>query len=361
MNNYYFWQKVRILFRWKVFLISFIGVFLMVFIPQLKTRIIHNSPPTPAIISPVLQKQEVLDKLRPKLKERLNNFFLKRNTSLIPESLAVSSFNEAGAYILVDLDTGTILAEKNAQASTFIASLTKIMTAIVSLDLASLDEVFTVSVHASNIEPTKIGVVANQKLKTWELINALMLTSANDAAEVIKEGINTKYGGDIFVDAMNEKAKILGLTSTSFANPQGLDHPGNFSSAQDLAVLTEYALKNYPYFSETVKKDYQFLPEDTLHKQFDLFNWNGLLGVYPNIQGVKIGNTKDAGYTTIVVSKRGGKKIAAIVLGAGSTYERDLWAADLLDLGFEKTLKLPPVKVTKQQLKEKYSSWKYWN
>jgi len=160
---------------------------------------------------------------------------------------------------------------------------------------------------------------------------------------------------------MNEKATFLNLHDTHFTNPQGFDDNDNYSSAEDLARLTNYALTNYPLFSTIVKKDYAFLPADFHHKQFDLYNWNGLLDVYPNSEGVKIGNTPDAGYTTVVVANRDGKHILAVVLGAPDVLHRDLWAAELLDHGYTETLSLAPINVTEEQLKEKYATWHYWN
>src|SRR5690606_3687251 len=96
------------------------------------------------------------------------------------------------------------------------------------------------------------------------------------------------------------------------------------------------------------------------HKQFDLYNWNGLLGVYPGASGVKIGNTGDAQKTTIVTAERNGKKLLVVVLGAPGVLERDMWAAELLDLGFEKQYGMAPINVTEEQLRAKYKTWKYW-
>ena len=183
------------------------------------------------------------------------------------------------------------------------------------------------------------------------------MTSANDAAKVIQEGVDTQLGQPIFIKAMNEKAKFLGLTDSSFANPQGFDDPNNYSTVKDLSILSEYALKNYPLISEIVKKDYVFLPANSIHKQFDLYNWNGLIGVYPETIGMKIGNTDDAGKTTIVVSNRSGKKILAILLGAPDNVSRDLGAAQLLDNGYATTLNLPRINITRRQLQEKYNTW----
>jgi D-alanyl-D-alanine carboxypeptidase len=156
---------------------------------------------------------------------------------------------------------------------------------------------------------------------------------------------------------MNEKAKFLGLSNSSFANPQGFDNPDNYSTVKDLAILTHYALKNYPLIAQITRKESDFLPQNENHKQYDVPNWNGLLGVYPDTIGMKIGNTGDAGHTSVVVSNRAGHKKLAVVHGASDLFERDMTAANLLDIGYEKVLNLPRVNVTRDQLQDKYNSW----
>lgn len=299
------------------------------------------------------------DQVLPLLHFKKNNFVLKTANPFFPQAEASEYNNPVSAMIAVDLDNGEVLYEKNMEKKLPVASLTKIMTAIVALDLASPDDTFTVSDYAAHQIPTRIGVVPDEKLKLYELLHALLLTSANDSATVIQEGIDKKYAAPIFIKAMNAKAEFLGLTNSSFANPQGFDDPDNYSTVKDLAILSQYGLKNYALIDEIVRKDYAFLPKNGNHKQFDLYNWNGLIGVYPGAMGIKIGNTGDAGKTTVVVSERNGKKILATVLGASDIYERDLTAAELLDIGFEKTLQLKPASITREMLREKYLSWKY--
>lgn len=282
-------------------------------------------------------------------------------TNFEPSVSVRGEVDEALAYILVDIDRGQIIAQKQADAVLPIASLTKVMTAMVALDLAGPRELFLVSEQAAVQVPTKIGVVAGQRMTLVDLLHALLLTSANDAAQVIAEGINEKYGADIFIAAMNKKAQLLGLTNSHFANPQGFDDPENYSSAADLARLTQHALSEYPLIVDIAKKEYHFIPKTEDHKQFDLYNWNGLIGVYPDAYGLKIGSTQKAGKTTIVTSEREGKRLMAVVLGAPTILTRDLWAAELLDIGYRAMLDLPPVAVGPTRLKEKYASWKMWN
>lgn len=347
--------------NWRAFWISFIVVFIGVTLSYMGVKIPainYSFIPGSEIISPLPGKIKIFDSIQPKLEQKENNFKLDRQTSLI-KSIYAFEANDFNSFAVADFETGSVLAEKNLSEKTPIASLTKIMTAVVALDLVSANELFEISTTAVNIPPTKIGMILGQKMTLGELLNALMLTSANDAAELIKEGIDKKYGEEVFIKAMNKKADFIGLENSHFTNPQGFDNNEHFSSAEDLLLLTHYALTEYPLITEIVKKDYQYYPENENHKQIDMFNWNGLLGVYPGVFGVKIGNTADAGYTTTVVSEREGKKIIVVGLGAPGVLERDLWAAQLLDLGFEK-LGISPANINEEQLEQKYSSWKYW-
>ncbi len=340
-----------------VFGVSMMIVFLMVVIQ-------HLGPLKSALVSPKLQTPTLLEDIQPKLEFRKNLFTLKGGeASLRPRLIAAANASQdylnSAAFTVVDLNSGEVLEQKNFSKRLPIASLTKIMTAVVALDLADRDESFTVSQSSADQIPTKLGLIQGQKLTLEELLHGLMLVSANDAAQQIKEGIDQKYGGKVFIEAMNKKAKILGLKNTSFANPQGFDNKSNYSSVEDLAILTKYALENYQLIKEVVDKDYQFYPANLQHKQIDMYNWNGLLGVYPGSYGVKIGNTADAGYTTVVATSREGENLLAVLLGAPGVLERDLWTAQVLDEAFAK-FGISPAGITTDRLKEKYSQWKYW-
>lgn len=323
-------------------------------IPALSARIAHFTSPLP-------KAADVFDTIRPKLELKNNSFQLKKETSLIEKANAAFEEPDVSAYSVVDLQTGEILLSKDGDKQLPIASLTKVMTAVVALDVASTKDSFSVSKTAENMIPTKIGVQAGNRITLGELLPAMLLTSANDAAEVVKEGVDTKYNQPIFIRAMNEKARFLNLTHTHFTNPQGFDDPNHFSSANDLAVLSEYALTQYPEILSTVNHDYEFIPATSTHGQYDLYNWNSLVGVYPGAYGVKIGNTDDAGKTIIVAAERNGKKLVVVVLGAQTIQQRDAVAANLLDEGFLEKYNMPKVNVTEKQFQAKYNSWKYWN
>jgi serine-type D-Ala-D-Ala carboxypeptidase (penicillin-binding protein 5/6) len=337
----------------RIFWGTFIAVFTIVVLQ-------HFGIQPAKILSPVPGKEDTIRVINRKLREEKNTFSLKKTTSFIPKTFAGSDYENVNSYAVIDMDSGEVILEKSLERAVPIASLTKVMTAVVALDLAEPDEYFTISYKASRQIPTKIGVIPGEKMNLTELLNAMMLTSANDAAQAINDGIDVKYGEEVFIDAMNEKAKILGLNHSHFENPQGFDDAEHYSSAEDLAVLTHYAITHYTLFAQIVKQDYAFIPKDRNHKQFDLNNWNGLLGVYPNVSGVKIGNTDNAGKTTLVIAERNGKKLLAVLLGAPGILERDLWTAELLDAGFSQTLGLKPVGVTEEQLREKYGTWQYY-
>jgi len=317
--------------------------------------------PVISLLSPLgVNRPDIFPLVHKKLETAPNTYALHKSNSLIPQSRAAETYNQATSYVVVDYDTGDIIDEQRGDDSFAIASLTKIMTAVVALDLATPRQEITISKNAATQIPTKIGVVAGQKMTLEELLHALLMTSANDSAQAIQDGIDQVYGESVFVRAMNAKAVFLNLSHSSFDNPQGFDGPANYSSAENLAILTHYAMEHYPLIKEIVGKDYAILPATATHKKFDLYNWNGLLGVYPNIFGMKIGNTSKAGKTTIVISERDGQKILVVLLGASGVLQRDLWAAQLLDEGFALKKGLPKINVTEKQLRNKYNQWKYW-
>lgn len=338
-------------FQLKIFIGSFIAMFLIVSIQLLNL--------TPKFLIKPVPDPDAMSVIHPKLARFTSSYTLKKQSSFFAQAHAEASYDAAISYALIDMATGEVLREKALSVPVPIASLTKIMTAVVALDLMDPEEKITITEKAAKQIPTKIGIVAGQRMTVKELLQATLITSANDAAQAISDGVDKKYGEKIFVRAMNEKASILRLKNTHFTNPQGFDYRNNHSSAEDLAILTHYAMTHYPLFREVVSEEYVFLSEDGSHKQFDLYNWNGLLGVYPNVTGVKIGNTDDAGRTTLVVSERGGKQLMVVLLGAPGILERDLWAAQLLDEGFKDMMGLEPVSVTEDALREKYATWKY--
>lgn len=335
----------------KVFIVSFAATFLMVLIPHIKNASIQ-------LVNPYV-KPQVMDIIKPKLERWGSEIKLKKDTQIIPQVLASADYDQALAYAVVDFDSGAVLVEKNFSKELPIASLAKLMTAIVSLDLANKEDIFEVSDYSASQIPTKVMLKTGERYSLEELLYSLLISSANDSAQVIQEGINKKYGNDIFIKAMNEKAKILDLKNSHFTNPQGFDDAENFSTVEDLSVLSHLALTKYPLIAQIVGMQINDRTGGGKDMRFYLQNWNGLLGLYPGVNGVKIGNTGKAKYTTIVSSTRDNKTILAVLLGAPTVLARDLWTSKLLDLGFEKK-GVDAVNLTEEQLQEKYSKWIYF-
>ncbi len=274
-----------------------------------------------------------------------------------PHPTVVSS-----AYIVVNKD-GDVVYSLNPDTKLPPASLIKLMTAMVVLDLVTEDEVFEVQKESVNLEPTILMVSEGEKIAVRDLLVASLITSANDAADVLGRGLAKKLGGsrEVFVKLMNEKARNLGLMSTNFANPTGYDDPAQFSTARDLARLAYAAITRYPRISEIVKIRSSRIDktdghQGAAHKSYELPNWNALLGVYPGVDGVKIGYTEDAGYVTIVTAEREGKQFMVVLLGAPDRRARDFWAAELLNAAFL-DVGLKPLRVTLPMLKQRETEW----
>lgn len=263
----------------------------------------------------------------------------------------------AHSYIVVDKD-GEVVYSKDADTPRAIASLTKLMTAMVVLDLASLDESFEVQKESVGLEPTTLMVDAGEKIPVADLLEAMLITSANDAADVAARGIAKKLGGspEVFVMLMNEKAKNMGLSKTSFANPTGYDDPKQVSSVRELAQIARYALTHYSDIARIVKIQEATIEETPQHKYYELPNWNSLLGVYPGVDGVKIGFTDEAGYVMITTAERGSESFTVVLLGAPDRRARDLGSVDLLNSAFsQKGIK--PFRVGVWMLQNREAEW----
>ena len=226
--------------------------------------------------------------------------------------------------LLVELGSGKVLFEKNSKEVLPIASLTKIMTAVVSLERTPLDTVFTVSEAAEEVGENSMGVTAGEKYTFDELLCGLILHSGNDAAYVIAEGVSGDEAR--FVDLMNQKAKELGLKNTYFADSSGLED-GTHSTTVDLVKLTKYAMK-FPYFREVVKTVEIELPgvmadtpngpngSEPTHKFLYLYNQTNLLSTYPGVEGVKTGYTEEAGLCLVTYARHEDLELVGVVLNS---------------------------------------------
>lgn len=214
------------------------------------------------------------------------------------------------------------------------ASLTKIMTALLVLERYQPDAIVTVGADAAAARPTKIGLRAGDKMRLSDLLAATLVHSANDACHALADwhsGTEQK-----FVERMNERARELGLNDTHFANACGFDAEGHYSTAHDLVVLAEAALK-YKTFSRLVNKQEMVIRTADGRRKFAFHSTNALIGHYEGAMGVKTGFTFKAGPCLVAVSKRNDTRVMIVMLNA-----RNRWpnAREMFDVAFAKAPKL---------------------
>ena len=237
------------------------------------------------------------------------------------------------AAVLIDEDSGTVLYEKNADERRPVASITKVMTLLLTFEALqagkiSLTDIVPVSEHAYHMGGSQIWLEPGEQLTLQEMLKAICISSANDAAVAVAEFVAGSEPA--FVDAMNARAAALGMTATHFANACGLDEEGHLSSARDVAVMSREMLLHHPEVRE-----YCTVWMDTLRGgKTQLVNTNKLLKSYPGITGLKTGTTGKAGVCITASAERDGLRLIAVVLGAASGKERFDAAKTLLDYGF---------------------------
>lgn len=228
----------------------------------------------------------------------------------------------ATSAVLMDVDSRRVLYARNENEKMLIASTTKIMTALVALENGDLNSTVKVSAEAANTEGSSMYLKAGEKLTLETLLYGLMLCSGNDAAVAVAQGVAGST--DKFVKLMNQKAKELGMTHTSFANPNGLDDEKHYSTALDMAVLACAAMNNET-FARIVSTRTVTVGGRTLT------NHNKLLSYVDGCIGLKTGYTKAAGRTLVSCARRNGQRLVAVTLQDGND-----WAdhAALYDYGF---------------------------
>jgi D-alanyl-D-alanine carboxypeptidase (penicillin-binding protein 5/6) len=230
---------------------------------------------------------------------------------------------------MLDTDDGRELWARDANARRAMASTTKIMTAVVVLERAGLDDVVTVRKTDVKVGESGMGLRVGEQLTVRQLLEGMLIQSGNDAATALAVHVAGSVEG--FVAMMNAKAASLDLVDTRYMNPHGLDVPGHYTSAADLNALSRYAMRD-PEFRRIVRiVSTRAVTEHVTHK---LVNSNLMLRIYPGADGIKTGWTDEAGYCVIVSATRGGVSLVATVLGAASEEGRFGQATRLLDWGF---------------------------
>ena len=236
---------------------------------------------------------------------------------------------DARAYLVMNASTGEVLLARSAHERVPIASITKLMTAIVALDRAAPKQVVTVDPDATGVAGSTIRLRAREQLTVRDLLAAALIQSANDAAFALAEHVG---GGDSspFVALMNRRARELGLRETQFVRPDGLDTAGHYSSAWDVTRLGQAAMRE-PLIRQLVRQQSTVISGGrTLH------TWNDLLGEFPGTFGIKTGHTSGAGWNQVAAARGNGVSIYATILGSPSRSERNADLEELLAWGMSR-------------------------
>ncbi len=249
-------------------------------------------------------------------------------TVAVAEDSSAPPSVSAQSAVLIDARSGTVLYEKQANTRLPMASTTKIMTALTALDAMPVETVITVDARSVGVEGSSIYLTEGESLTLEQLLYALLLESANDAATAIAIGVSGSV--EAFAELMNEKADEMGLTDTQFQNPHGLDAEGHYTTALELAKITAVALEN-PVFSTMVSTRKTTIPHDGTEGVRLLVNHNKLLREYEDAIGVKTGFTKKSGRCLVSAARRNGAVLVAVTLHAPDDWQDH---TAMLDYGF---------------------------
>src|SRR4051794_158882 len=244
---------------------------------------------------------------------------------------AAAPSTRGSAAILVQPDTGDVVVARSAERHRPIASTTKLMTALLTLERANLDDVVPAAPYRAAPAESVAGLRAGERLTVRDLLRALLLQSANDAAVTL--AIHVSGSQRAFVRAMNDRARQLGLRDTHYANPVGLDEAGNYSSARDPATLAEGLMGNN-FFARTVDRPRATLTSGARVRR--ILNRNLLVRDVPFVDGVKTGHTSQAGYVLVGAGERKGVRVLSVVLGEPSEGARDADSLALLRYGLSR-------------------------
>jgi len=245
----------------------------------------------------------------------------------------------AAAWYLVGED-GTVLAQHRARQRRAPASITKVMTALVALERSSPSELVTVGTRAAGVGESTVYLRAGERLTVADLLRAMLVASANDAAQALALHVG---GGSVgrFVELMNAKARELGLADTSFRNPHGLDEPGHVSSARDSTRLLRHAL-GVPLLRDALGQADVLLPGGRIFPTTD-----DLLAGWPPLVGGKTGHTQAAGWSQAAAAAQGGVTVYGTVLGSDTRAERNDALKTLLEHGLGSYVSVPLVDRTR--------------
>lgn len=309
----------------------------------------QNSQKPIVLITPEY-KRDINEKIKGKLSE---DFLLNFQNSKELETL-----EKVPRYLVYNSETKKVYYSKGADFRLSPASFTKLLSAQVALDLVTLNDEITVHSESINKVPTILGLKAGETFMVEDILRGAIATSANDAAQVLADESARKQSlyNQEFIYLMNKKAELLGMKHSHFANPDGLDEQNQYSTLTDIAKLINNVQVYYPEIIKAGISDNVDIASNSAHGYYYLPNWNGLLGVYKGVTGLKIAYTEEAGYSTIVTYSDDDLSLVAIVSGTDSYLERDRAAADLLDAALIREGQ-KPVSLNRNQLNLRYKSW----
>ena len=239
----------------------------------------------------------------------------------------------APSALLMEKETGTVLFAKDEHAKLEPASVTKVMTILLTMEAIdsgalSYDTMITASAHACSMGGSQIWLKENEQMSVSDLLKAVCVVSANDCAVALGEAISGSE--DAFVERMNQRAKELGMNDTTFKNATGLPADGHVSSAYDIALMSRELMLRHP----TITKFTTIWMDTVRDGAFGLSNTNKLVRFYPGATGLKTGFTSNAGYCLSATAQRDGLGLIAVVMGAKTSQERFAGCKNMLDYGF---------------------------
>ena len=276
---------------------------------------------------PAPEKQAMQDKGEMRIHNRL--------LGVIGLSLAAlacgASLAQATPFVVIDADSGAVVAEQESTRRWYPASLTKLVTVYVALTAlrqgqVGLDTPIQISMRAARMPPSKMGFNPGSEVTLENALKMLMVKSANDIAVTIAEGLGGSMEG--FANQMNAAAARLGMHESHFVNPNGLHNDDHYSSARDMAIVGRALFRDFPEYAGLFGIGALRLGEQVIPTH------NGLLGRYPGADGMKTGFTCPAGFNVVASATRGGRRLIAVVLGYPNAKARTLKVASLLDAGF---------------------------
>jgi D-alanyl-D-alanine carboxypeptidase (penicillin-binding protein 5/6) len=256
---------------------------------------------------------------------------------IVAPALASAPTVRGRAYVVKNAGTGEVLLTRNPARRVPIASITKLMTVVVTLEHARLGDTVSVSGRAAGVGGSSIYLRRGERLTVRELVQAALIQSANDAAVALAEHVG-RGSERAFVALMNAKAKQLGLRDTHFVNPDGLDAFGHYSTASDVTRLAQVAMRN-AFVRETVRRRAARISRGRV-----LHTWNDLLATFPNLLGVKTGHTSGAGWSEVAAARGRGVTIYATLLGEPSRSARNSDLTLLLAWGLAQYRVVPVVR-----------------